>query len=304
MHSNNRRQDFPTPQAWSPRPRSNKGDGTNANWLGASPRSIRYNVEMSATSGPITLAGRDMFPQVIPSRRVRSDPLDILWHYATGYMPDFLNGKNGEVGWVRWPHRGVQRLDAFRIPRKQKPYVLSPQFELRIDAAFDEVVRACADVSRHVIKDGVGETWITPELIDGLLALHAMGYAHSYESWMDGKLVGGTFGIQLGGLVTMVSLFHRVSNASKAAAGRAMMQLRDRGFKVIDIGMVPQHHVDFGSEWMPRWKFEGMLPELVGQRVSVSEQHPCRPVPLAIRAGLPLVKIYRAVRRRWPGRAA
>ena len=180
---------------------------------------------------------------------MRADPLHILWRYAIGYMPDFLDGKSGAVGWVRWPHRGVQMLDKFKIPRKQKSCVMSPEFELRIDQSFEEVVRECADVNRHVIKDGVGQTWLTPTLIEGLIQLHEMGYAHSYETWIDGKLVGGTFGIQLGGLVTMVSLFHRVSNASKAAAGRAMMQLRDRGFKLIDIGMVPQHHVDFGSEW-------------------------------------------------------
>ena len=241
-----------------------------------------------------------MLPSVLPSRRVRSDPLDILWHYATGFMPDFLDGKSGEVGWVRWPHRGVQCLDQFKIPRKQKPYVLSPQFELRFDRAFEEVVRACADTSRHVIKDGVGQTWITPELIDGLLKLHQMGYAHSYEAWMDGQLAGGTFGIQLGGLVTMVSLFHRVSNASKAAAGRAMMHLRERGFTLIDIGMVPEHQVDFGSQWMPRWKYESMLPHLIRQKVSISDEHPCRPIPLAIRAGLPLMKAFRRLTCRLP----
>lgn len=251
--------------------------------------------------GPIIPAGVYMFPSVPPSRRVSSDPIDILWHYAIGYMPDFLDGKSGPVGWVRWPHRGVQMLDQFKIPRKQKSYILSPQFELKINTAFEEVVRACADVNRHVMKDGVGETWITPELIEGLIKLHRMGHAHSYEAWMEGRLVGGTFGIQLGGLVTMISLFHRVSNASKAAAGRAMMELRDRGFTLIDIGMVPQHQVDFGSEWLPRWKYEAMLPKLIGQKISISNEHPVRPVPMAIRLGMPCVRAYRGMRRRLGG---
>ena len=113
---------------------------------------------------------------------------------------------------------GVQKLDQFKIPRKQKHYVLTEHFEKRFETAFEQVVRECADTSRKVMSEGVGQTWITPELMDGLFKLHRMGYAHSYESWMDGKLVGGTFGIQLGGLLTMVSLFHRVSNASSAAA--------------------------------------------------------------------------------------
>lgn len=244
--------------------------------------------------------GVDMFP----NRRIRPDPLDILWHYAIGYMPDFLNQKDGPAGWCRWSHRGIQYLDKFKIPRKQKPYVMSPQFELRFDRAFEEVVRECADTSRHAIKDGAGGTWITEELIAGLLRLHRLGYAHSYEAWMNGRLVGGTFGIQLGGYVTMVSLFHRVSNASKAAAGRAMMHLRDRGFKMIDIGMVPTHQVDFGSEWVPRWKFESELPVLVNQKVSISDDRPCPPVPVSIRVGVPVVRAVRAVRRRLPGHAA
>src|SRR5437899_13014674 len=99
----------------------------------------------------------DMLAGLIPSQRISSDPLDILWHYAIGYMPDFLNGKSGTVGWVRWPHRGVQFLEKFKIPRKQKPYVLAPEFQLRFNQSFEEVLRECADVHRHAIKDGVGQ---------------------------------------------------------------------------------------------------------------------------------------------------
>ena len=240
---------------------------------------------------------------MFPTRRLRASPLDILWHYAMGYMPDFLNQKDGPAGWVRWSHRGVQYLDKFKIPSSQKRYVLAPQFELRFDQAFEEVIHACADTSRQVIQHAAGTTWMTDELIAGLVRLHGMGYAHSYESWMDGKLVGGTLGIQLGGYVTMISLFHRVSNASKAATGKAMMHLRDRGFKMVDIGMVPTHLVNFGSEWAPRWKFEAELPGLIHQKVSISDEHPCAPVPWAIRAGMPVVHAVRGVRRRLPGGA-
>jgi leucyl/phenylalanyl-tRNA--protein transferase len=225
-------------------------------------------------------------------------PSDILWHYALGYMPDFLDGKSGPVGWVRWPHRGVQLLDKFKLPRKQKPYVMSEEFDLRFDTAFEDVVRACADPSRTAIREGVGQTWLTPDLITGFLELHRRGFAHSYEAWHTGQLVGGTFGVHLGGYVNMISLFHRLPNASKAAAGRAMMHLRDRGFRLIDIGMVPDHHVDFGSEWLPRWKYESMLPQLLRQRLSIADDRPAPPVPASIRLGVPLVRAYRALRRR------
>jgi leucyl/phenylalanyl-tRNA--protein transferase len=225
-------------------------------------------------------------------------PGSILWRYATGYMPDFLDGKSGPVGWVRWPHRGVQMLEKFEVPRKQKPYVLSDEFELRFDTAFEQTVRACADVARPAIRDGVGQTWITPDLIAGLLELHRRGFAHSYEAWQAGQLVGGTFGVHLGGYVNMISLFHRVPNAAKAAAGRAMMHLRERGFRLIDIGMVPDHHVDFGSEWMPRWKYEATLAGLIRQRLSIADDRPCPSMPARVRLGVPLVRAYRGVRRR------
>ena len=238
-------------------------------------------------------------PHLLVSQSVNANPMDILWHYSIGYMPDFLDGKSGPVGWVRWPHRGVQLLEKFHIPRKQRTYVLSDKFELRINQSFAEVVSECANVNRHVIATGAQQTWITPELQKGLLALHQKGYAHSYEAWQDSKLVGGTFGIQLGGLITMVSLFHRVSNASKFAAGQAMMKLRDRGFKLIDIGMVPTHHVDFGSEWMPRWQYEAMLHDLIQQKVSVTDEYPCKPIPLSIRARMPITRALRGIRRRW-----
>ena len=181
---------------------------------------------------------------------------------------------------------------------------MSPQFEVRFNISFEEVLRECADTNRKVMAQGVGETWLTEDLIQGMIKLNRMGYAHSYETWMGGRLVGGTFGIQLGGLITMSSLFHRVSNASKAAYSRSMMQLRDRGFKVIDIGMVPRHHVDFGSDWIPRWQFESMLPDLIHQKVSIDDGIPCQPVPWPIRMGMPVVKALRAVQRRLPGNAA
>jgi len=236
------------------------------------------------------------------SPRITPDPLDILWHYATGYMPDFLNKQSGPVGWVRWSHRGVQYLDRFVL--KQKRYVMAPQFELRFDTAFEEVVRSCADARRAVIREGPCETWLTDDLIAGLLRLHNLGYAHSYETWTHGKLVGGTFGIHLGGYVSMMSLFNHVSNAGKAAVGRGMMHLRDRGFKMVDIGMVPTHNVNFGGEWTPRWKFEAELAGLVHQKVSLTDDRPCPPVPWPIRVGMPVVRTLRAVRRRLPGHAA
>ena len=231
---------------------------------------------------------------------IQSHPMNILWHFATGYLPDFLNQRDGPVGWCRWPHRGIQFLDErFKIPRKQKPYVFSPRFELRFNTALEEVVRQCADPSRRGIATRAGESWITQDLIQGLLKLRPMGFAHSFETWQDGQLVGGIWGIQIGGLVTMSSMFSRVSNASKFAMARAMMVLKDRGFSMVDMGMVPDHLVHFGAEWVPRWKYEQMLGELIRQRLSIADQHPCPGLPWELKVGAPLVRVSRAVRKRF-----
>ena len=235
------------------------------------------------------------------SDTVQSDPLNILWHFATGYLPDFLNKRDGEVGWVRWSHRGVQYLDKVEIPRKQRPYVNSPRFELRFNQAFEEVVRACADTQRNAIVKRSGDTWITPELMEGLIALRKMGFAHSFETWQDNQLVGGIWGVQVGGLVTMSSMFNRVSNASKCAMARTMLHLNGRGFTMVDMGMVPDHLVHFGAEWVPRWKYEAEVAGLIRQRLSIHDAFPCPALPWQIRVGEPVLRAGRMVRRRLVG---
>ena len=229
---------------------------------------------------------------------VQRDPLNVLWHFALGYLPDFLNKRDGEVGWVRWSHRGVQYLDKVVIPRKQKPYVNSPKFELRFNQAFEEVVRACADTQRNAIQKRSGDTWITSELMEGLFSLRRMGFAHSFETWQDNQLVGGIWGVQVGGLVTMSSMFNRVSNASKCAMARTMLHLKGRGFTMVDMGMVPDHLVHFGAEWVPRWKYEGEVARLIRERKSISDDHPCPELPWQLRVGEPVWRVGRMFRTR------
>lgn len=238
------------------------------------------------------------------SNNVTADPHSILYHFAAGYLPDFRNKQSGAVGWMRWSHRGLQFLDKFAIPRKQRPYVNSPKFELRFNHAFEETLRACADPNRTGIQKRAGESWMTGPLIRGLLKLREMGFAHSFETWQDGRLVGGIWGVQIGGLLTMSSMFNLVSNASKCAMARTMMHLKDRGFTVVDMGMVPDHLCHFGAEWVPRWQYEALLPKLLGEPLSLDEKNPCRPLPGSIKAILRCTRAFRAVRRKLTGRDA
>jgi leucyl/phenylalanyl-tRNA--protein transferase len=234
-----------------------------------------------------------MFPNDITD-----SPHSVLWHFATGYLPDFLNKRSGRACWMRWPHRGVQFLDKFEIPRKHKKSIHSPEFELRVNTAFEEVVRATADTQRRYIQLHAGQTWITPELISALIALRKTGHAHSFETWKNNQLVGGIWGIQLGGLITMSSMFTRVSNAARCSMARTMLQLKARGFTMVDMGMVPEHRVHFGAEWIPRWKYESMLPGLIRGKPSIHDDHPCPPLPWPIRVCEPLLRLWRGVSSR------
>lgn len=230
---------------------------------------------------------------------VRPNPWHILWNYASGRMPDFLNKQDGPVGWVRWSHRGIQPLDDIRFPESQRRYVFSKKFDLRFNTAFEEVVRACADPSRF------GKTWMTPELIEGLVRLNRMGFAHSFEAWTTGdrpELAGGVWGVQIGSFITASSMFHRVPNATKAAYGRALLHLRERGFTMVDTGVVPEHLVNYGSRYVPSWQFDEMLRPLLNQPRTILDGLAPPLLPGRLRWALPLARAGRAVVRRVPRR--
>jgi leucyl/phenylalanyl-tRNA--protein transferase len=231
---------------------------------------------------------------MLSSARVSDDPVAILWHYVCGHMVNWVNGESGPVRWTTGSHRGVQYLDKVQFPRKQKRYIFAPQFEIRYDTAFEEVARGCADPSRE------GKTWVSEELIRGLTALHKMGFAHSYEAWQDGKLVGGGFGVQLGSMISCDSMFHRVSNASKAAYGQTLVHLQKRGFTLVDTNGVADHQVNYGEEWLARWQFERQTFECLKERPSLTDDRPYPQLPWEIRTLLPMLNPARKFLRRMP----
>jgi leucyl/phenylalanyl-tRNA---protein transferase len=228
--------------------------------------------------------------------RVTDDPVAMLWHYCLGQLVEWKPGSDTEVIWKGASHRGVQWLHKVEFPRKQKRYIFAPQFEIRYNQAFEEVIRACADLKRE------GRTWVSEDYIRGMCRLNEMGFAHSYEAWQDGKLVGGAFGLQLGSLVTCDSMFHRVSNASKAAYGQTLVHLQNRGFKIVDTNGVAKHQVNYGEEWMPQWQFEKLLYDCVRDPSppALVEGRPYPKMPWEIRAMLPALRAARKVARRLP----
>ncbi len=112
------------------------------------------------------------------------------------------------------------------------------RFEVTLDTAFPEVIRNCARIPRP----GQNATWILPEIVEAYTTLHEMGHAHSVEAWQNGKLVGGLYGVAVGGVFCGESMFAYVSDASKSAFAVLVEHLKSRGFEMID-AQVPTDHL-------------------------------------------------------------
>lgn len=164
-------------------------------------------------------------------------PDDLLAAYAAGWFPMDVDG---ELGFYESDPRVIIPIEGFRVPRSVRRALRTAGFETRIDSTFAEVVAACGG-PRH------GGAWLTPRLGDLYVALHERGHAHSVETWHEGRLVGGLFGVALGGLFTSESMFHRESDAGNAALVATHRHLVERGYELWDIQMSSPHTQRFGA---------------------------------------------------------
>jgi leucyl/phenylalanyl-tRNA--protein transferase len=174
------------------------------------------------------------------------DPSLLVRAYREGIFPMAL--EDGEIGWFSPDPRGVLPLDAFRVPARLARIVRQGRFEVAIDRAFADVMRACAA--------GRAEgTWISDEILEAYAALHRLGIAHSVETWRRGELVGGLYGVHLGGAFFGESMFHRATDASKVALVALVDRLRRRGFRLLDIQWTTPHLEQFGAVAIPRREY-------------------------------------------------
>lgn len=232
---------------------------------------------------------------LVGSDRITADPYDMLAHYALGDIPCYVAGEGSDVAWIRQSHRGVHLLEEITIPKSQRRYVMSPRFEFHINRAFGEVVAGCADTSR------TGFTWIGPELVETYTKLHEMGFAHSFEAWCDGELAGGCFGVQIGSYMSVESMFHRASHASKAAYGRGLMLLKERGFLLVDSNPCDDSSRNYGEEWVAQWRFEELLREAIERPASLWPNQDPLPLPPKVKRILPLARVVRSLARKVRG---
>jgi leucyl/phenylalanyl-tRNA--protein transferase len=178
----------------------------------------------------------------------------LLRAYARGIFP--MAHPDGEVYWYAPDPRAILPLDGLHVSTSLKRALRSGRFEVRVDSAFVQVMRACAEA-----RPGRETTWISEELVDAYTRLHRLGFAHSVEAWRDGRLAGGLYGVTLRGLFAGESMFSRERDASKVALVHLAHRLRARGFTLLDTQFLTPHLQRLGAIEIPAAVYQQLLAE-------------------------------------------
>lgn len=172
-------------------------------------------------------------------------PGTLLAAYRRGLFPMPAGESGVPMLWWSPQRRGVLPLDGLRVSRSLRQSVR--RMEIRVDTAFAEVIRACGDPTRD-------SGWIDGEIVDAYTRLHELGWVHSVETWRDGELVGGLYGVAIGGLFAGESMFHRTRDASKVALVGLVEMLRDEyaDQRLLDVQWQTPHLASLGVVELPR----------------------------------------------------
>src|SRR5579864_6077116 len=181
-------------------------------------------------------------------------PEVVLHAYAQGIFPMAERREDPELYWVSPEQRGIIPLESFHIPRRLARTVRGDRFRVTTDTVFADVLHACAEG-----VNGRPNTWINDEIIRLYTALHSAGRAHSIECWREEKLVGGLYGVSLGGAFFGESMFSRQRDASKVALVHLVARLKVGGFRLLDAQFLTSHLAQFGAVSVPRNDYLGLL---------------------------------------------
>ena len=182
-------------------------------------------------------------------------PARLIDAYSHGIFPWFNAGE--PILWWSPSPRMVLFPQELKITRSLKKTLRNREYEVRLDCAFTQVMQGCAQP-----RNTQSGTWITPMMIAAYTQLHRQGIAHSVETWVDGELVGGLYGIALGRMFYGESMFSSMTDASKIAFVHLVWQLRRWGFGLIDCQMKTAHLSSFGAREIPRADFVRRLDKL------------------------------------------
>jgi len=189
------------------------------------------------------------------NRRGSAQPLTpelLVAAYCQGYFP--MADDRGQILWYDPDPRGILPLETFHVPRRLARTVRQGRFEVRVDTAFREVMDGCAAPA-----PGREKTWISRELTEAYVRLHDLGLAHSVETWVEGALVGGVYGVAIRGLFAGESMFSRCTGASKVALVHLVQRLVAGGLVLFDTQFVTPHLSRFGAIEVPRGRYRQLL---------------------------------------------
>jgi leucyl/phenylalanyl-tRNA--protein transferase len=193
----------------------------------------------------------------------RLTPEILLRAYRVGIFPMAESADDPELFWVDPKRRGIIPLDGFHLSRRLRRVVRQERFEVRVDSDFAGTLAACAEAT-----DKRPNTWINDEITRLYTALFRQDAAHSVETWIDGQLVGGLYGVSIGGAFFGESMFSRVAEASKVALVHLVALLRLGGYRLLDVQFVTTHLAQFGAVEIPRTQYQRLLAEALRYRAA------------------------------------
>jgi len=178
----------------------------------------------------------------------------LLNAYAVGIFPMAEARDDPELYWIDPERRGILPLERFHVPRSLRRTLRRAPFEVRVDSAFRAVVAGCAERTQDR-----PESWINDQIRSVYGALFDTGYAHSVECWRDGALVGGLYGVAIGGAFFGESMFSRAEDASKVALVHLVARMEVGGYRLLDTQFVTAHLARFGAIEIPRAEYRKRL---------------------------------------------
>ncbi len=188
-----------------------------------------------------------------PAERHSLTPDLLVTAYRAGFFP-MAESREGPLAWFSPDPRAIIPLETFRISRSLRRVCRKGTFAVRVDSAFEQVIRACAERE---------ETWISEEIVEAYTGLHTLGFAHSVECWQGNQLAGGLYGVAIGAAFFGESMFSRIRDASKVALVHLVVRLRAQGYLLLDTQFLTPHLERFGALEIPRSRYVALLTEAV-----------------------------------------
>ena len=213
-------------------------------------------------------------------RMIEVTPELLMRAYRAGLFPMAETRRGARLYWLDPELRGVLPLDEFRLPKRLLRTVLSGRYQVTSNQSFAAVVAGCAAAA-----PGREDTWINADIERLFGDLHRRGCAHSVECWQDGALVGGLYGVSLGGVFFGESMFSAARDASKVALVHLVARMRLGGYTLLDTQFVTKHLAQFGADEIPREQYKTLL----AAAVPLPAQWLAEPDPAALAAEIRLL---------------